>query len=333
MVALPKECMAGSPAVWARRGLIFLLGSAIIIPQLYQRNLDDIYAFLYTLPVYRSSTFETFWTVITYAIIEVSYTYRYAHNPHLRLANLRDEGPPTGKPIPKMQRPSKRLKEALIYVIPLLTMDLTMIKKFRGVPINDMALTGNYDPSTVNMRGNFLAPTLHRFTLDSPLQTQRALPPHPPTTRQLALQLTASILLYDALFFLFHLGLHKISPLNKIHSFHHKHSEINPQITNQLDIIERLGLVLLANFSLNIIGAHVVTRTLFVPLFVWLLVDIHSGMDHAWGYDKLLPQGWAAGSRRHSEHHQRGQKYYEPFFTWWDDAYEWITRKRATEHG
>jgi len=42
---------------------------------------------------------------------------------------------------------------------------------------------------------------------------------------------------------------------------HHSHAELNPQITNQLDIGERLGLVLLANFSLNIIGSHVLTRT------------------------------------------------------------------------
>lgn len=60
-------------------------------------------------------------------------------------------------------------------------------------------------------------------------------------------------------------------------------------------------------------------------MFVWLLVDIHSGMDQAWGYDKLLLSGWAAGSKRHSHHHQYGTKYYEPFFNWWDDA---VTSKR-----
>ena len=58
-------------------------------------------------------------------------------------------------------------------------------------------------------------------------------------------------------------------------------------------------------------------------LFVWLLVDIHSGMDLLWSYDKILPRGMASGSKRHSMHHQVGTKYYEPFFNWWDDALEW----------
>ena len=314
-----------SPVFLPRLVLGLTLGSAIAFPTLYQPFLDSLYAFLYTSSIYRASTFETFWTVIIYAFVEVFYVYKFGHNPQLRLAVQRDGN--SIKPIPKLTRPKHRVKEGLTYIAPLLLLDLTMIKKFGGVSVQDMALSGNYDPSNVSMRGNFLAPSLHRFTFDSPLQTTRALPSVPPTSRQLVLQLATSIIIYDSVFFFFHLGLHKLPLLNKIHLVHHKHGEINPQITNQLDIFERLGLVLLANFSLNIIGSHVLTRTLFVPMFVWLLVDIHSGMDQEWGYDKLLPAGWAAGSKRHSHHHQHGTKYYEPFFNWWDDALEWLTRK------
>ena len=313
-----------SSVFYLRVLLVFALASAIALPTLYQPLLNNIYAYLFTSSLYRSSTFETFWTVICYAIFEVSYTYRFGHNPHLRLAVQKDAD--TAKPLPKLQRPKHRVAEGLTYITPLLILDLTMIKKFGGVPVRDMALSGNYDPSKVSMRGNFLAPSLHRFTQDSPLQTIRALPHAPPSSRQLVCELIASILIYDTVFFLFHLGLHKIPILSKIHQMHHKHGEINPQVTNQLDVIERLGLVLLANFSLNIIGSHVLTRTLFVPMFVWLLVDIHSGMDQEWGYDKILPKGWAAGSKRHSQHHQSGTRYYEPFFNWWDDAFERVLR-------
>ncbi len=304
--------------------LTLALGSAILLPSLYQASLDRIYAYLYNSSLYRASTFETFWTVFCYAVTEVGYVVRFVRNPHLRLAVQKDAD--TTKPIPKLTRPKHRIVEGLTYMAPLLLMDLTMIKKFGGVHVRDMALSGNYNPDTVSMRGNFLVPSLHRFTLDSPLQTIRSLPPVPPTSRQLIVQLAASIIIYDTLFFFFHLALHKLPFLNKIHSKHHKHGEINPQITNQLDIVERLGLVLLANFSLNIIGSHVFTRTLFVPMFVWLLVDIHSGMDQEWGYDKLLPRGWAAGSKRHSQHHQNGTMYYEPFFNWWDDALLWLSQ-------
>ena len=302
--------------------LALLLGSAVAFPQLYQSFVDRTWAWLLSLPLYHASAFETGWTVLVYGIIEPSYTYLYGHNPQLRLA-VQKEGDPS-KPLPKMQRPSKRLREGLLYIMPLLIMDLTMIKKFHGVPVHEMALSGNYDPDTVGMRGTFLAPTLHRFSWSSPLQTKRALPLSAPSSRQLVTQLATSIWIYDAVFFLFHFALHKLPFLNRIHHIHHGHAEINPQITNQLDVIERLGLVLLANFSLNIIGSHVLTRTLFIPMFIGLLVEIHSGLDLAWSYDKILPKGWAAGSRRHSHHHQHGSKYYEPFFNWWDDLYGFI---------
>jgi cholesterol 25-hydroxylase len=133
------------------------------------------------------------------------------------------------------------------------------------------------------------------------------------------LELVAALLIYDTLFFVAHLALHNIPVLAKFHAPHHRHGEINPQITNQLDIVERLTLVLLANFSLNIIGSHVLTRTLFVPVFVWLLVEIHSGLDLELGYDKLLPAGWGAGSKRHAVHHRGGKEYFEPYFCWWDN--------------
>ena len=301
--------------------MLSLLASMVIAPSLYQATLNSVWAFLLQSSLYRASTFETLWTVLIYAIIEPSYTYRFVHHPELRLAVQKDHD--LNKPRPKMRRVTRRKGEILTYIVPLLSMDLTMIKKFRGVPVQEIALSGNYSVGTEGIHGTFLAPTLHNFSWQSPLQTKRALPLAAPSSRQIVLQLGLSIFIYDALFFWFHVALHKLPLFSKTHITHHKHHEINPQITNQLDIFERLGLVLLANFSLNIIGSHVLTRTLFVPMFVWLLVDIHSGMDQEWGYDKWLPKGWAAGSKRHSHHHQYATRYYEPFFTWWDNALSW----------
>jgi len=170
-----------------------------------------------------------------------------------------------------MRRPARRGYEALVYIGPLLLMDFTMIKKFAHVPLDEMLRTGNYEPS-MNSNGRhqptFLIPSFHNFSLSSPLQTERALPIVAPSSRQLVLELVISMIIYDAVFFLFHLAMHTLPVLRSKHIAHHAHGDMHPQITNQLDIVERLGLVLLANFSLNIIGAHVLTRTLFVPVFV-----------------------------------------------------------------
>lgn len=311
------------------------VGSAVVAPQLFQPLLDNLWNWLKTSSIYRSSTFETFWTVFCYAAIEPYITYVFVQNPEWRFTSKRQKSTEDTIRRPHgMKRPSRRIREGLTYIAPLLLLDLTMIKKFAGVSIEDMLASGNYDPSLANANcwGNtchthFLMPSVHNFSLNSPLQTRRALPDAAPTSRRLILELVCSLIIYDASFFLFHLSLHILPGIRTWHAPHHSHAEIHPQITNQLHVIERLGLVLLANFALNIIKCHVVTRTLFVPVFVWLLVEIHSGMDLPWAYDKVLPSGWGGGARKHARHHAVGEGGFEPYFEWCDRLYGYIRGK------
>ncbi|KAJ2901739.1 hypothetical protein MKZ38_001411 [Zalerion maritima] len=256
-----------------------------------------------------------------------------------------------GVRIKGMRRPSRRIGEILTYIAPLLAMDFTMIKKFRDVPLERILESGGYSvPPVPPMPSNstatsipnslppktFLIPTLHNFTSSSPLQLYRALPTHPPSSRRLVLELVASLIIYDALFFLFHLSLHAIPAFRVHHLKHHNHGrQINPQVTNQLGVVERLGLVMLANFSLNVIGAHVLTRMGFVVVFVWLLVEIHSGMETGWGYEKVLPRGWGGGAKGHWGHHVgrvgdgvREEGGYAPFFCWCDGVWAWCAVRR-----
>lgn len=308
-----------------RLGLLSLLTSTIVLPALYQPFLDIIWSHLQHNPVYRSSTFETFWTVLCYGAFEGWMTTVYLNRPEWRLAQKNKKDNQAIRRPHGMRRPSRRVAEGLTYVFPLLLLDLTMIKKFADVSLEDMLVSGNYDPSLarVSCRGNtcqshFLMPSIHNFSWKSPLQTQRALPDSAPSSRRLTLELIASFVIYDACFFAFHLTMHLLPGLKTWHAPHHTHAEIHPQITNQLHIFERLGLVLLANFSLNIIKSHVLTRTLFVPIFVWLLVEIHSGLDLPWGYEKILPKGWGGGASKHARHHASGNGGLEPYFTWCD---------------
>lgn len=262
-----------------------LLTTAIFSPNGYQPLMDRIWRILSQFSFYHWSTFETLWTVFWYAAIEDLITVVYINYPEWRLAHQYKSNGDLKKNPPRkprgMRRPSRRAREALIYVVPLLAMDLTMIKKFADVPLAAMLDSGNYDTSNLSTFGahksTFLVPSFHNFTLQSPLQTKRALPIDAPSSRRVALELICSFVIYDAVFFLFHLGLHMLPGLRSWHYPHHSHGEMHPQITNQLSIFERLGLVLLANFSLNIIGSHVLTRTFFIPIFVWLLVEIHTG--------------------------------------------------------
>lgn len=325
-----------------RLALGTILVTAVLFPSIYAPLLTIVWDYLKSASWYRWSTFETIWTVLCYAAIEPYVTCLFIQNPQWRFTEQKrpHEAAATDHSVdgtvdsakrskPKgMRRPSRRVLEGLTYIVPLLLLDLTMIKKFADVSLEAKLISGNYSPDLASRHsGHFMLPSVHNFSRTSPLQMQRALPDVTPSSRRLVFELVTSFMIYDALFFLFHLSLHILPGLKIWHAPHHTHTEIHPQITNQLSIFERLGLVLLANFSLNIIGAHVLTRTLFVPIFVWLLVEIHSGLDLPWGYDKVLPRGWAGGARKHAAHHANGKDGLEPFFSWCDGLSEYVNRR------
>ena len=297
--------------------------TAIFLPALFSPIIASCYIWLFNSRLYSSSLFETGEILLLYAIIEPIYTYRFARNPSLRI-DVRpqsEHGPK--RLLPHLKRPTRRLIEIGKSIFPLASLDLILIKKYAGVAVPDIRRSGGYKPFPTghgNISGSFLAPTLHKFSWSSPLQFVRALPTDIPSSRRIALELLVAFFLYDTLFFFIHIAFHRIPYLRRVHHPHHTHAEINPQVTNRLSIIERVSLILLANFSLNIIGSHVLTRTLFVPVFVYLLVEVHCGMDLEWGYDKIMPFGLGAGSRRHAVHHRVGEGHYQPFFCWWDDG-------------
>lgn len=335
-----------------RLALLTLVASAVLLPNVWQPFVSSVYRLLNGWSVFNLSIFETLETMLCYIVIEPIYTAIFAHNPQSRIdvrgpkwtkqrtsdaaggGSAAGEAPPP--PLPKMMRPSRRLGEMVTYVAPLLLLDLTLIKKYAGVDLETIRQSGGYAARAVedgiyqgHISTHFLAPTLHNFSLRSPLQLHRALPLEPPTSRRVVIELAVSLFLYDTLFFAIHVLFHRIPALNRFHGPHHKHNEMHPQVTNRLSVTERVSLILLANFSLNIIGSHVLTRTCFVPLFIYLLIEVHSGVDLNWQYDKILPRGWGAGTRKHAVHHREGKRFFQPFFCWWDDAYEYWEKRNA----
>lgn len=310
-----------------------VLVTAILLPSLYDPFLSAYYQFLSHSAFYRFSGFETLETIFFYILIEVLYTTKFVRSPYLRIdvrgprsTNFGTQNPPKR---PRMRRPARRMGEIAIYAAPLLTLDFTLIKKYAGVPVEDIRQIGGYGPMVTDgsISPSFLRPTVHNFSLSSPLQVWRALPADSPSSRRLVLELAASFFIYDALFFFIHIAFHRIPTLASIHRPHHTHGEMHPQVTNHLSVTERLSLILLANFALNSIGSHVLTRTAFVPLFVYLLIEVHSGMDLEWSYDKLLPRGWGAGARKHAQHHREREVGFSPFFCWWDEGLEALDKR------
>jgi cholesterol 25-hydroxylase len=116
--------------------------TAIMFPSLWQPVVSGLYRFLYNWSFYNLSFFETIETVFCYIVIEPLYTAKFARNPSRRIdirrpawrRGVTDAIPPR----PRMMRPSRRLPELLIYIAPLLLLDLTLVKKYAGVDVQDI---------------------------------------------------------------------------------------------------------------------------------------------------------------------------------------------------
>ncbi|KAK2168501.1 hypothetical protein LSH36_16g03027 [Paralvinella palmiformis] len=250
---------------------------------------DSLWRHLKTTWLFNSVYFETWWVTLNYAIIlawpffcsKVPYFKRYQIDSSL---TWHDAGLKT------------IVLEMVTYCTPLMILDTFMVKRYAGA---------GEDLLTIQKS---------RW-----LQRIRILPDDAPSLPEIFGHLTASFIIYDAIFYLVHLTLHKNTWLYKhVHAYHHEHPMLHGRVTNKLTIVERIVLVLSANQALKIVRAHPLTRTIFVPLFVGWLIENHSGYDLPWTMDKVVPFRLIGGSRYHYEHHMKGSKKYQPFFTYID---------------
>ncbi|CAC5414486.1 CH25H [Mytilus coruscus] len=255
-----------------------------------QTWIDQLWYFLLTSTIYNSVYFETWFTTFCYAFIIAIYPFVLHYI----------------KPLEKYKiHPSVTYEhqsvlflvwKAILYMAPLATMDTFIVKKYHGVQPDV------WDDKRVNW-----------------IQTTRALPEMPPTVLQLIVHLIGSVLLFDLIFFFIHFSLHKNFWLYKtFHRYHHDHDVLHPHITDQLTVTERLALVLSANFALKCFNSHPLTRTFFVPVFVFLLVENHTGYDIPLGIHRIIPFGILSGPVKHYNHHVNGERNYQPFLNYMD---------------
>ena len=209
-------------------GIIFITG--LLFPSIYEPLLNWIYGHLSQSSIYRLSFAETLQSLVCYITFEVIYTYKFARSPERRIdrrgpIHVREDRSSPVIPF-KMKRPSVRGLELLTYVAPVLMMDLTMIKKYAGVGIDDIRESGGYAAGPpdggADIKATFLAPTLHHFTWESPFQTYRALPLAAPSSRRFITELCLALLIYDSLFFMIHLLFHRVPVLAAFHQPHHR---------------------------------------------------------------------------------------------------------------
>lgn len=282
------------------RSIILLAAGAIYVwSDMLQGYVNSAWQYLSDAWWFRSVYFETVWTTVTYAyIMLVPFVMHYITCFDCYKVDKNVTFVP--------QTVVMMLLEAVVYIAPLACLDTILVKKYCGVHPQEWDLKQR-----------------------DWIQTTRALPLDPPTVLQIVYQVIGGVIIFDAIFFVIHLTLHKYRPLyTLLHQYHHDHSIMHVHVTNQLSVGERIMLVLSANQALKILYSHPLSRALFVPVFVGLLVDNHTGYDLPWGLQHLLPKGMWGGPRLHHAHHILGTRHYQPFLTYLDHALLWWQGQR-----
>lgn len=280
---------------WVLRGYIMVAMCMLYVnPTPYQHLIDHIYHYLSHHPFYQSVYFETFFAVSVasfYMFLFSLLKYIPYFHPY-RMENKKD--------LPGIDG-MKWIRYVVQYVWPLMVLDTFTKKYYPNVPMDTWLAMG----SKVSF------------------QTYRLLPLSAPPIHHIFIHTFLSILLYDFLFYFEHRLLHKYL-FHQIHAIHHRHPPqhcIESTNTAQLHIIERLMIILTANLCLNLVGAHPFTRTLFILLFIYLLVESHAGYNLPFSSHHIIPFQLCGGAIRHIIHHRKGNIYFQPFFTYLDDYF------------
>ncbi|RUS78503.1 hypothetical protein EGW08_013750 [Elysia chlorotica] len=285
------------------RILTFVLAClCVLCKENIQSYINILWDYLRLQPFFYSAYFESVYVTVVYGLLVVLYPHTMHFISSLSKFKL-EEGVMF---VPLTWR--RLTKEFIEYLGPVFFADAIIQKKYPGVPVEEWASRSKQW-----------------------IQTTRALPVDPPNFLTLCVHVAGSMLVFDALFFLLHLTLHKNAFLYRhVHSLHHKHGAMHAHVTNQLTVVERGAIIVAANYSLKLFGAHPLTRLVFVVVFLWMLIDNHTGYDLPWSPHRLAPAGLMGGPAAHHAHHKHGAGHYQPFFTYLDIGFEMWRRQRPS---
>ncbi|GFN94186.1 cholesterol 25-hydroxylase [Plakobranchus ocellatus] len=261
--------------------------------------IDVLWNYLRRQSFFYSAYFESVYVTVVYGLIIALYPYTMHYISYLSKFRVKDDVTYVHQTVAGIA------KDAVVYLAPLFFADAVIQKKYSGVSEEEWAIRSKQW-----------------------IQTTRALPSSPPAFLTLCVHVVGSVIVFDALFFVVHLTLHKNAFLYRhVHALHHRHGAMHAHVTNQLTVVERGSLIVAANYSLKLFSAHPLTRLVFVVVFLWLLVDNHTGYDLPWSPHRLAPCGLLGGPATHHAHHINGARHYQPFFTYLDILLDRWSRK------
>ncbi|XP_034537906.1 cholesterol 25-hydroxylase-like protein [Notolabrus celidotus] len=147
-------------------------------------------------------------------------------------------------------------------------------------------------------------------------------PPLAPDIWSVFKDVLASLLLFDAQYFLWHLLHHKVSWLYfTFHKEHHLFTSTFSLTTEHTSAWEMLSLSFFTTLNVALLGCHPLAEMLLYVTHMYLSVEAHSGYEFPWSPHRMVPFGLYGGARHHDLHHFKSKVNYAPYFTHWDKLF------------
>lgn len=167
------------------------------------------------------------------------------------------------------------------------------------------------------------------IAIDYILVGRRKLSPDPPTIFRLTFEVSASVFLYDFLFYFCHLAMYKISFLRSFHSKHHHVSPLRANEVLRVSFLDGTLQVLCNILALRLVFSHGLSRIVHDLVVTYMLTETHSNYDLPFMAHNVLQVGLLGGSPAHHLHHVKGNVHYHQFFTWLDKCFGYTCHSRV----
>lgn len=162
----------------------------------------------------------------------------------------------------------------------------------------------------------FLIPAtaLHTY-----VQGTEVLPAEAPSYSRLIWEVSLCFILFDTVYYFWHVLHHKIPILFKlIHSTHHEYHAPFSWVAQHVHPFELIQTGCIGIALPKFLGFHPFSMWTWLVVLTLLRIDTHCGYSFPFQVAHWIPFGLYGGSVAHDYHHQNCEYNFQPFLTFWD---------------
>jgi sterol desaturase/sphingolipid hydroxylase (fatty acid hydroxylase superfamily) len=166
------------------------------------------------------------------------------------------------------------------------------------------------------------------------VQGVEELPAQAPTLLQVLWEVLLCLVVYDTVYFFWHLMHHRVNFLfDVIHAVHHEFHAPFSWIAQHVHPLELIQTGCIAIAVPKALGCHPLCTWTWLVVLTLLRIESHCGYSFPFQLTNLVPFGAYGGAEVHDHHHQAPEQNLQPFLTYWDRLFGTYVRPVHTHIG